>query len=408
MTQVLDWQRGADSDKVIGCAVQALSAGKLVAFPTETVYGLAASAGIPEAVERLGREKGRPAGKPLALAIRSSTEAMDWVPEMSLLGRRLARRCWPGPVTLVFPANPDSGRAGGLSESVRQRVCPAGTLGLRVPAHEAILRALQQMPAPLVLTSANRSGQPAATRAQEVVEAVGPDLAVIIDDGPSLYGQASTVVQVNGTSWRVLREGAYPEMAIERCAACQILFVCTGNTCRSPLAEGICKKLLADRLQSTVEQLPKRGFVVQSAGLTAVPGAKVTAEALAIAGEFGIDLSAHASRPLTETLVAQADYVLAMTRSHLLFLGARYAGPVIDEGGWGVVSNDPSSARQSPLAAATFQCCPRLLSNQAEDVLDPIGGDLEVYRECARKLFHYVEEFLVELEQQQLLPVHCL
>src|SRR6516225_2722697 len=102
MTEVLEWQRVTDSSRIVRRAVQALAEGQLVAFPTETVYGVAASALLPDAVERLCRGKGRLEEKPLALAIRGAAEALDWVPQMSRLGRRLARRCWPGPVTLVF------------------------------------------------------------------------------------------------------------------------------------------------------------------------------------------------------------------------------------------------------------------------------------------------------------------
>src|SRR5208283_831649 len=98
-------------------------------FPTETVYGLAASAQLPDAVARLQETKGRPEQKPLALAIADPAQALDWVPEMSPLGQRLARRCWPGPVTLVFGGDLSRGLVGRLPEAVRQRVCGKGTLG---------------------------------------------------------------------------------------------------------------------------------------------------------------------------------------------------------------------------------------------------------------------------------------
>src|SRR5438270_13910376 len=111
MTEVLEWHRAADLPGVVRRAVQALAEGQLVAFPTETVYGLAASALVPEAVERLCQGKGRSEDKPLALAIRGSAEALDWVPQMSPLGRRLARRCWPGPLTLVFADGVEKGLA---------------------------------------------------------------------------------------------------------------------------------------------------------------------------------------------------------------------------------------------------------------------------------------------------------
>src|SRR5438552_1927366 len=143
MPEVLDWQHAANPGTVLARVVQALVEGQLVALPTETVYGLAACALIPEAVDRLQQSKGRPESKALTLALRSAGDAFDWVPAMSPLGRRLARRCWPGPVTLVFDDGIDQGLASRLPEAVRQRVCPTGTIGLRVPAHEAVARVIQ-------------------------------------------------------------------------------------------------------------------------------------------------------------------------------------------------------------------------------------------------------------------------
>src|SRR5262245_59537138 len=154
MSQVVDWQTAADPDAVVQRAVASLREGRLVAFPTETVYGLAASPLVPVAVAQLRQSKGRPEGKPLTLAIGSPADAQDWVPDISSLGRRLARRCWPGPVTLVFDAGIERGLASQLSDEVRQWVAPAGSLGLRVPAHEAILHVLYQLSGPLVLSSA--------------------------------------------------------------------------------------------------------------------------------------------------------------------------------------------------------------------------------------------------------------
>ena len=138
MPEVLEWPRAARPHEVVGRAVRALVEGQLVALPTETVYGLAASALVPAAVERLQQSKGRPIEKPLTVALRVPGDALDWVPAMSPLGQRLARRCWPGPVTLVFRESVDQGLASRLPEAVRQRVCPTGTLGLRVPAHAAL------------------------------------------------------------------------------------------------------------------------------------------------------------------------------------------------------------------------------------------------------------------------------
>ncbi len=372
MAQVLDWQSYADQPAMVRRAAKALLEGHLVAFPTETVYGLAASALAPEAVDRLRLGKGRPDDKPMTLAIASASEAMDWVPQMSALGRRLARRCWPGPVTLVFRDAADQGLAERLSASVRQQVCPTGTLGLRVPDHPAVLQTLSLLPGPLVLTSANRSGEPPATRADQVADAVGEATELILDDGPSRYGNASTVVQVNGNGYTVLRAGVLSEADIERQSARLIVFACSGNTCRSPMAEALCKKLLAEELGCRPEELPQRGIIVISAGLAAMMGEGAAAEAVQAAGELGADLSGHRSRPLAANLLAQADDVIVMTRGHLLALASRFP-------------------RLGPP--------PRLLSPVGADLPDPIGCDQTVYRECAHQIDRDLRALLPDLKK---------
>jgi protein-tyrosine phosphatase len=369
MPEVLDWRNTADPRPLVYRAAQALAEGEVVAFPTDTVYALAASALIPEAVARLCRSKKRDQERPMTLAIRGAGEALDWVPAMSRLGRRLARRCWPGPVTLVF-----DGAGGGLvsrlSEPVRRNVCPSGSIGLRTPAHRAILSVLQLLPGPLVLTSANPTGAPAATTAPGVIEALGEEVPVVLDDGPTPLGRSSTVVRVDGDAWSVLREGPMSAEEVGEQTACLTVFVCTGNTCRSPLAEALFKKKLADRLGCPVEELPRRGFQVISAGLAAMMGGAAADEAIEAAKAYGADLSGHVSRPVTADLAAQADYLVAMTRSHLLSLAGGF----------------PGVGTQL-----------RLLSPSGEDVSDPIGGEQQVYRECAEHIWVCLDSLAADI-----------
>jgi len=150
-----------------------------------------------------------------------------------------------------------------------------------------------------------------------------------------------------------------------------ILFVCTGNTCRSPLAEALCKKLLGQQLGCAPEELPQRGFIVLSAGLAALMGGKAAAEAVEVAQEYGADLSQHSSRPLTQRLVAQADYVIGMTGSHLLALSSHYGS-----------------------AGTRF----RLLSTDGEDLPDPIGCERQVYRQCAEHILRDLQKLLPDLQ----------
>jgi len=356
---IFDLRNADDARDVIHRAVQALVEGGIVAFPTETVYGLAASALCEEAVHRLIHLKGRPDGKPLAVAVKSADDALDYVPDMSTLARRLARRCWPGPVTLVLDGTHPDSLLTQLPPTSRAAIMPEGTVGLRVPAHSAIIEVLRLLAGPLVLTSANTHGQPEAVNARQIADTFGEQIQMIVDDGPCRYGQASTVVQVSGNDLKVLRAGVVSEQTLRRLCSMMILFVCTGNTCRSPMAETICRQMLAERLNCRPDELEDRGIVVGSAGIAAMPGGRPTPEAVEVMREENLDLSRHESQPLTEPLVQHADFVITMTRSHKQAILAEW----------------PSAASRT-----------HLLSIDGMDVADPIGGPTEMYRRCAAQI----------------------
>ena len=357
---VIDVHNADDLRDVIHRAVQALAEGELVAFPTETVYGLAASALDADAVTGLVELKRRGPAHPLALAIKSADDALDYVPDISHLGRRLARRCWPGPVTLVLGDNHPDSLLRQLPEKVQKCVVPANTLGLRVPAHRLILEVLQLMAGPLALTSANRTGQPDAVTAQQVIDQLGDGVHLVLDDGTSQFGQPSSVVQVEKNRLRVLREGVVSASTLRRLTNFMVLLVCTGNTCRSPMAEVLLKKQLADRLQCELGELQDQGVDVLSAGIAAAAGGRPSSGAVTAMQEKGLDLSEHFSQPVTARLVQHADLILTMTRSQ------REA----------VISHCPEAASRT-----------HVLSTDERDVSDPVGGSVDVYRECAEQIY---------------------
>ncbi len=373
---VIDVHLAEDLRDVVHRAVQALTEGHLVAFPTETVYGVAASALDSRAVAKLIDAKGRQAGHPLPLAIKSADEAWDYAPDMSPLAERLARRCWPGPITLVVDDSHPESLVRRFPAEVQQAVSPQQTVGLRVPGHQLILDVLRMLAGPLVLSSANLTGQPEALTATDAVEALGDQVELVLDDGPCRFGQPSSVVRVDGDRYEVLRGGVVPEKTLQRLANVMVLLVCTGNTCRSPMAEILCRDMLAKRLNCTIDQLSeeqpgRRGLIVMSAGIAAMMGGKASSTALQAMGDMRLDLRDHETQPLTETLVRHADVIYTMTRSH------REA----------IVAQWPNAARRT-----------HLLCSDGSDVSDPIGGPLEVYQQCAAQIRKELETRLDELD----------
>jgi L-threonylcarbamoyladenylate synthase len=187
-------------------AATALSAGGIVGLPTETIYGV----GViprPEALQALVAAKQRSAEKGIALLIDDLAQVDDLV-VVSAAARRLAERFWPGPLTLVLPLRQAALAPAALTGG-------RGTLAVRLPDH-AVPRALARLLGPLAVSSANRSGEPEAHTAAELVASLGSSLAVVLDDGVVRGGVASSVVAVDAHGRSVLlREAALTHAAIE-------------------------------------------------------------------------------------------------------------------------------------------------------------------------------------------------
>ncbi len=189
----------AIEQRVRACA-EVLRRGGIVAYPTETYYGLGALAGDAAAVERLARAKGRPDGKPLPV-VAADRRQVDEIAEVGPVAARLATVFWPGPLTLVLPARP------GLAAPI---AAGTGTVGVRVPGSE-IARALADLAGgALVSTSANLSGEPPPARASDLSPGVRARLDAVLDAGPTPGGLASTIVAVEGGAVRLVRDGAVP------------------------------------------------------------------------------------------------------------------------------------------------------------------------------------------------------
>ncbi|HHY10388.1 MAG TPA: threonylcarbamoyl-AMP synthase [Firmicutes bacterium] len=186
-------------EKDLATAVRLLKAGQVVAFPTETVYGLGANAFDSAAVEKIFRAKGRPADNPLIVHIHSQEQLRDLVTAVPKKARALMDRFWPGPLTLVLP-----------KQEAVPSIVTAGlaTVGIRIPNHPLALRLLQKTGFPLAAPSANISGRPSPTHLEHVLTDLGGRIPAVLDGGEAVYGLESTVLDCTAEPFRLLRPGS--------------------------------------------------------------------------------------------------------------------------------------------------------------------------------------------------------
>jgi protein-tyrosine phosphatase len=340
MPTVIDWNPTVDPSELVRQTRDALAANAAVVLPGDNGYLALWKPGAPVELPNAA-----------ILAWRADDIAAMGA-SVSQAARRLSFRAWPAPLVLELPT------ATNLPAMVD------GFARFRCPDHrvfDVVLPAVAEL-VPILVADIGTSTLDAA------IQRLGDVVGLAVNAGERPLGFPTTVVRADETGWRITEPGALEQDEIERLAARIVLFVCTGNTCRSPLAEALAKKLLADRLGCPVAELPARGFWILSAGVAAYSGDHASTESLRVAEEFGADLASHASRPVNPQLLLAADDVIAMTASHLHALAARYPG----------------------IAPGA-----RLLCGD-EDLDDPIGADTEVYRECARTIIRHLERLLPE------------
>jgi L-threonylcarbamoyladenylate synthase len=191
----------------INQAVVLLKQGKLVAFPTETVYGLGADARNPQAIKQLFEVKGRSADHPVSVLLAEPAQIAEWATEMNVFAQRLAQHFWPGPLTLILPR----------VEQVSPLLTGGHpTIGIRMPNHPVTQKLLRAFGSGIAAPSANRFGGVSPTQAVQVKEALGDAVALILDGGDCTLGIESTIVDCSGEQPCITRLGALAASEISK------------------------------------------------------------------------------------------------------------------------------------------------------------------------------------------------
>jgi L-threonylcarbamoyladenylate synthase len=356
-------------------AAQLVDAGGLVAFPTETVYGIACRAETAS-LAKLDNLKGRnldsyAAGKYYTLHIGRKADIEKYVPAIGLRAQKLIKNGWPGPLTIVFElAERDIEQQQKIfKKEVFVRLYRDNSIGIRCPDNAIAAMLLQTTKNPVVAPSANKTGQPPATDANQVLAQFLGQIDLLLDGGPCKYKKSSTVVKIGKKGLEILRAGVYSQEELEAMSEVKFLLVCTGNTCRSPMAKGMFRKYLAEKLQCEVDYLDKIGYKILSAGVMDMADLPASAEAIAACAAKGIDIKAHKSKTLSRQLIEESDFIFAMTRMHC--------------------------ERVTALCPEAADKCVLLAGNK--EITDPIGQPQQVFNDCAGLIEEAVRKRIGEL-----------
>lgn len=357
MPTVLDWNPTVDPSEFVRQLRDALGAGTAIVVPGDSGYCVLVNPAAPTAAAQLERL----AEAPAVLAY-GPDDPIRFGLVVPVAARRLMFRSWPAALTVALPSA-QAALPTEWASAVGERLTSTGWLRFRSPDHAVFENVFPAIETPVLVVDTF------LPTAEAVIDRLEEHVGLAVSVGARSAGERPTVVQAHTDRYDVVEAGVVPAEEVHKLAARIVLFICTGNTCRSPLAEGLAKKLLADRLGCRVEELPAHGYWMLSAGTAAYGGGPAAQEAEEVAAEFGADLRNHRSRPLNPQLLAAADDVIVMTAAHAYALEANFSGI-------------------GPEA--------QLLGGDEGDLDDPIGAGRDVYTACAGTIRKYLERFITD------------
>lgn len=330
---------------------QILQNGGVLAVPTDTVYGLILTERDEHSIARLNQLKNRPKDQSVITFLPERNAIFRYVDQLPILAERLTRVYWPGPITIIVQDKKQQKRS------------------FRVPGFPLTRELLKLVDDPVLSTSANYTGQPETYEAPQVYEQFAGKIDLILDGGPCPLKMASTVIEIEPAHYQIFREGDVTLEMIEKQRKHKILFLCTGNICRSPMAVAIMQHLLAKHYHlASSEDLASAGFQIESAGLAVSEELPINRKARKTLENLNYPIPTHQSRAVSWPLLQEAKSVYTLTSAHREELLQRW--PEFRE---------------------------KVHRLGEKDVADPFGASPQVYQQCAQQIEDYVKKLVEDL-----------